>query len=260
MHDDILISLFGGALLLVMFSVFIVTFFIINRRKKQQLEMDKQLMAKAFTENLLKTKLEIQEQTIKTISEEIHDNIGQVLSLAKLNLGTVPAHQEQSINIKLDNTKKLVSKAISDLRNLSRSLYGDRINELGLVEATSNELKILEQSGQVETNLKIVGEPFKLAPQKELVLFRIMQEALNNAIKYSKSNLIEVELNFASLSFMICVRDFGVGFDMSKLENGKRGVGTKSMISRAELIGAHIDIISQPGNGTTICAILPLEN
>lgn len=259
MQNDFLLALYGGIALLIMFSVFIITFFFINKRKKEQLVLEKQLLTKTYTENLLKTKLEIQEQTIKTISEEIHDNIGQVLSLAKLNLSTIPPQNEEAMNVKLENTKNLVAKAINDLRNLSRSLYGDRISEMGLIEATQNELKIIEQTGQVITHLKLTGEPYKLSPQKELVLFRIMQEALNNAIKYSKSKNLEVELNFAFPNFKLCVQDFGIGFNISALQNAAKGVGTKSMMSRAELIGGKLDIISQPGNGTTICAIVPKD-
>jgi len=96
-------------------------------------------MKSQFEQELLQTQIEIQEQTLKTISQEIHDNVGQVLSLAKLNLNTFEANPEG----KLKNTKELVSKAINDLRDLSRSLHGEKIGEIGLQEAIVNELKIL---------------------------------------------------------------------------------------------------------------------
>ena len=80
-------------------------------------------MQSQFQQSLLQTQLEIQEQTLKNISEEIHDNVGQVLSLAKLNLFTFENDKEP----KLQSTTNLVSKAINDLRNLSRSMHGDII-------------------------------------------------------------------------------------------------------------------------------------
>ena len=153
-----------------------------------------------------------------------------------------------------------MSKAINDLRDLSRSLHGDKIAELGLTEAISNELKILQNTGQYNTELKIIGESYKLQPQKEMVLFRIFQEALNNAIKHSKSKKINVLLKYETNKFSLAINDDGVGFNKEALDVFQSGIGLKSMQDRAALIGAMFTLHSVPGNGTLITIELLKDN
>lgn len=235
------------------FAAFVVmlAYFFISRKNK--LLQEKQLMKTQFEQELLQTQLEIQEQTLKNISEEIHDNVGQVLSLAKLNLNTFDHNPEK----KLQSTKELVSKAINDLRNLSRSLHGDKIAETGIREAIRHELHILQNTGQYETNLMVSGEPFKLEPQQEMVLFRIVQEALHNAVKHAKASRMNVTLTYTAVSFSMTILDNGTGFDTQTLEASETGIGLKSMRNRAALIGGTLFIRSGPGNGTSILVELP---
>ena len=125
-----------------------VKLFLVYRKNQHA----KESQIENLNQALLYTQIE-QEQTLKTIAQEIHDNIGQALSLAKLNLNTFPAISDASIQTKLDDTKESVSKAIVDLRDLSRSMHGNKINDLGLEEAIAGELKILKNTGQFSTNL-----------------------------------------------------------------------------------------------------------
>ena len=241
----------GGTILVIFLVAGIVAFLFLFSRRNWKHQTEKQLMKTQFQQALLQTQLEIQEQTLKTISEEIHDNVGQVLSLAKLNLNTFETNPEK----KLTHTKQLISKAINDLRDLSRSMHGDRIAELGLQQSVADELQILENSGEFKAHLKITGEPYKLPPQKEMVLFRIVQEALNNCIKYSKAKNITLQMNYAAESFSLFVTDDGTGFDT----NIKTGIGLKSMQNRATLIAGNFSIQSSAGKGTAICITLLKE-
>lgn len=211
-------------------------------------------MKSQFEQELLQTQIEIQEQTLKTISQEIHDNVGQVLSLAKLNLNTFEANPEG----KLKNTKELVSKAINDLRDLSRSLHGDKIAEIGLQEALTNELRVLQNTGQFETQLKVTGETYKLEPQKEMVLYRIVQEALHNSVKHAKAARLQVFVNYQPALFILTITDDGRGFDLSGLQFSKTGIGLKSMNNRAALIGGKFSIDSAAGKGTSISIEIPV--
>ncbi len=229
---------------------FCIVFFVFFVNRRQHFRQ-KKLLETQFQQELLQTQLEIQEQTLKTISEEIHDNVGQVLSLAKLNLNTFEINPEK----KLTDTKQLISKAINDLRDLSRSMHNDRIAELGLQQSIADELQILQNTGQFATHLQITGKSYKLPPQKEMVLFRIVQEALNNCIKYSKAKNITVELNYDKGDFLLYITDDGIGFDTQV----KTGIGLKSMQNRAALIGAEFSIQSAIENGTAITIILPKQ-
>ena len=249
----ILFSLFA---LLLISIIIIAAVLYYNRRKKHSHE--KKIMQSEFQEELLRTQIEIQEQTLKNISQEIHDNIGQVLSLAKLNLNTFPPTTHPDILARANDTRQLVSKAIHDLRDLSRSMHGDRLTEIGLKTAIENELKILENTGQYNTIFNITGTPFKLQAQKETVLFRMVQESLNNIIKHAKAKNITVAVNYLNHRFVLSVTDNGLGFNASELSATEKGIGLKSMENRAGLIGGEFSITSSAGKGTTIAIELPV--
>ena len=240
------IYIFFIFLLLVFF--FILTFVVRYRKRIKE----KQQMQSEFSQALLQTQLEIQEQTLKNISQEIHDNIGQVLGVAKINLNTFANIKEEADVIKLNDTKALLSKAIRDLRDLSRSMHGDRIAELGLMAAIENELKILENSGQYKTSLKITGDVYRQNSQKEMVIFRIMQEALHNCVKHAKARNIDVLMNYDDSQFSFDITDNGNGFDMNALSASDKGIGLRSMQNRAALIGAVVTVDSIVGSGTSI--------
>ena len=246
-----------GTIIVIFFVAFVVMLSYLFTTKKNKLIQEKQLMKTQFEQELLQTQIEIQSQTLQTISQEIHDNVGQVLSLAKLNLGTIEVPENTSNQTKINDTKQLVSKAINDLRDLSRSLYGNKIAELGLADAIDNELKILQNSGQFKTSFKKTGEPFKLEPQKEMVVYRMLQESLNNAIKHSKAQNIDVVLKYETGGFRLRMTDDGIGFDTSIQPATQLGMGLKSMQNRAALIGAKLSVLSSKNNGTSINIELP---
>ncbi|MFN8242775.1 MAG: histidine kinase [Ferruginibacter sp.] len=247
-EEKILILAIIGALVTIILCLAVLAFIVIFQRKKVQHFAE----ANRHKEELLRTQLEIQEQTLKTISEEIHDNVGQVLSLVKLNLGTVDNPEDPKIR----DTKALVSKAINDLRNLSRSMHSDIIAESGLQVSLQNELAIIENTRQFLTGLQVNGIPYRLDKQKEMVIFRIAQEALHNAIKYSKAKNICVDIHYSPAAFSLLVKDDGVGFG----GNTGSGIGFKSMQNRARIIGAELLVESSPGNGTEVKLLLPLVN
>ena len=124
----------GTSIFLVLALLFIAFVSMAAQKRKRMLHQQ-QLMKTAFEKELLETKLEIQEQTLRTISQEIHDNVGQVLSLAKLNLNTLDMNAGDKQE-KINRSIELVSKAINDLRDLSRSINGDKLSELGSVSYT----------------------------------------------------------------------------------------------------------------------------
>lgn len=241
----------GTVVFLVLAALFV--FFIVStiQRKRRLMAAQKEMQAK-HTEALLKTEIEIKEQTLKTISQEIHDNVGQVLSLAKLNLNTLDFDTGISKEEKVEKSIQLVSKAINDLRELSRSLNGDKIADLGLKEAIANELQIIKNTGMFDTKLTVDGDSYPLAPHVETVAFRIVQESLNNAVKHSKAKNIEVMIGYHPSECSIIIMDDGEGFDADKLEAAQTGIGLKNMQSRAQLINAYFNLEALPGQGTRV--------
>lgn len=242
------------AIFLALGVVLLLFYFLFKQKQKTH-----QLKIAALNEQLLKTEIEIQEQTLKNVSQEIHDNIGQVLSLAKLNLGIIGKFDPGQDDQKLLATKELISKAINDLRDLARSMHGEKIAEIGLQNAVDNELKILQNTGQFQTHLKVEGIPYKLNPHAQMILFRIMQEALHNELKHSKAKNIYVDFTYSPLEFILLLKDDGVGFNMEKLHSSETGIGLKSMKNRASLIGGEFSINSSENNGTSIIIKVPKD-
>ncbi|HEY5368914.1 MAG TPA: ATP-binding protein [Hanamia sp.] len=232
-----------------------------NHRKHKHL-LEKQSMQSNFQHELLQTQLEIQEQTLKNISQEIHDNIGQALSLVKLNINTMNYNEPILLQNKINDSKSLITKAIQDLRDLSKSLDTDYVVELGLSRAIEYELEMIKKNGEFQIQFNITGKPYRLENQKELILFRIVQEALHNIIKHAKATAINVELIFEAELVTLKIEDNGNGFDTSPLENNnysKFGLGLRNMENRANIINATFKLTSTLDEGTIITLALPVQ-
>lgn len=258
-YDIISIILSTSFTLLI--ACFIIIFIVIYQKRHQRYIRERQELQTGFQQILLESQLEIQEQTLQTISQEIHDNIGQVLSLAKLNLGTMDTNRPDQLHQKIEDSKSLIGKAIQDLRDISKSLNTDYVSEMGLLQALEYELEMLKKSGGLTATLTTEGAYIKLEGQKELIIFRIVQEVINNIIKHAKANTIRVDLTYAPTRFTISVTDDGTGFDLSPLhaaQNSRFGLGIRNMHKRAQLIGAEFTIASTLGAGTTVSLLLPL--
>jgi two-component system, NarL family, sensor kinase len=245
--------------LLVGFLVAVIIVFVLEFKKRQNRQ--RELLNAQFQQELLRTQLEIQEQTFRNISQEIHDNIGQVLTLAKLNLNTITNHSvSEDINNKLTSSKDLITKAIQDLRDLSKSLNTEFISEAGLLKSIEYELELLRRTGSIQIISMQEGEYYALPQQKELILFRIFQEVLNNIMKHSQATEIKVILNFQPNHFSLEILDNGDGFNSNEVEqNGQYGLGIKNMQNRSKIIGANFTINSQPGKGTAVRIDLPVS-
>lgn len=254
--EEIKLLINAITIILLLLGIFFLLFFLLYK-KKQNIQQKKIL---DLNKEILQSQLEIQEQTLQNISQEIHDNIGQILSLTKLNLGTMDIDKPDQLRQKIEDSKKLVGKAIQDLRDLSKSLNTDYVSDMGLPEAINYELEMIRKSGAYTTTLQTEGLPVKLEAQKELIIFRIIQEVINNIIKHAKANTIHIQLTYTPETFSITVNDNGSGFDLTPLnagDNSKFGLGLRNMHKRAGLIGAEFTIASSLGAGTTVTLILP---
>jgi len=243
-----------GSIVLALVAIFIISFMFIYSKRHNRHLMEKKEMQSQFQQELLRTQMEIQEQTFKTISQEIHDNIGQVLSLAKMNLSKFEMDRLNSDEAVL-SAKNLVSKAVSDLRDLSKTLNTDTISTIGLMKSIELELKLVEKTTGIKTLIQETGNPQMLAPQQELILFRIVQESLHNSIKHASPTLLSVVANFEDEKFHLTVADDGKGFNFSNVQG--EGSGLRNMQSRSKLIDAEWKLESATGKGTQIHIMIP---
>lgn len=246
----------SSSLLLILIFFFLLIFQYHKRRLHHANELHR--VRQAYDNALMQSQLEIQEQTFKVIAQEIHDNIGQMLSLAKLNLNTLNLEQKEKALSKVSDAKELVSKAIQDLRDLSRTLNTDHIAALGLVRAIDNELQLLQKSGVVQTGMEVTGKVVKADPQKELILFRIVQEAIHNVIKHAQATMVAVTAAYEDNLLKLSIVDDGVGFNGG--DGRADGSGLTNMRSRSQIIGAQLHIDSCAGKGTNITIQLPINS
>ncbi|MBI3139724.1 MAG: sensor histidine kinase [Sphingobacteriales bacterium] len=252
----------GSCLFFILIFGFFIFFYIKIKQRHNRLLLNEQKVKSEFEQALLRTQLEIREQTLKIISEEIHDNIGQALSLAKLKLNTLKYDRPDLLVEKINDSRDLVSKAIQDLRDLSRSLNTDGIASLGLVRALEQELELFRKTG-FYTRLHVQGSSRKLEPEKELIIFRILQESLNNIIRHAEANSITVSIVYLDNRLELQIQDDGKGASMEQLDmegNSNRSLGLRNMSSRAKMIGGTFSIKSEPGNGTIIKLNIPFNN
>lgn len=258
---DLLLALVFVTLIILLLLIFTILLLLKYRKKRNYHLLEKQQLQSDFQHELLRSQLEIQEQTLKNISQEIHDNIGQVLTLAKLNLSTVPDFNSKELQEKISDSRDLISKAIQDLRDLSKSLNADFVIENGLMKSIQHELNLFKKIGGLQTNFAQEGLTYSLSTHKELILFRIFQEALNNIMKHAKASLVSVVVKFDPNLFRLEMTDNGVGFEIHNINNDdheKPGLGIGNMKNRSHVIGATYSISSDPGKGTSIKITLPL--
>lgn len=236
-------------------SGFIIYFIVLYRNRQLKNEQERDALRSAFQQELLRTQIEMQDQTLNYISGEIHDNITQVLSFVKLSLAMPENISESDKQLKIKESRELISQTITDLRDLSKSLSYDHITSLGLSKTIKIEVERVNKSGLINASFILDGEAYPLGNQPELVLFRIFQEALNNVLKHSGAKHFTVCLQYQADLFNLTLKDDGVGFSMG-LPNGKNGSGLKNITNRAALIGGSATITSSPGNGCDIAVTL----
>ena len=248
-------------LFLLIVAIGIIMLVLVYQKKQLQYLSEKEQLKVTFEKEILESKLEIQEQTLKNISQEIHDNIGQILSLAKLTINTMDHTEPETLQEKINDSKQLVGKAIQDLRDLSKSLDTDYVTEMGLIKSIEYEFQLIKKTGSCETYLIQEGNPYRLSHQHELILFRIFQEVMNNIIKHAKASSITVNVSYFPENFLFQINDDGQGFDLFRYgtEIEKSGLGIRNMQNRSRLMGAAFNIDSEPGKGTTIKITLPLS-
>jgi PAS domain S-box-containing protein len=201
---------------------------------------------------------DVQEEERKRIAYELHDDTAQYLAILKLELDSLLQSkkiQDPQVAEKLQFLEKDASRAIDDVRRYSHELRPAVLDRLGLLAALEQVAEDINKLKQITVELTVEGEEQPLSEDIRLGLFRIAQEATNNARKHSKASLATIRLDFLDNSVRLTVQDNGVGFDTQKAPNFstlKGSLGLTSMQERAKLIGANLIIDSQPGQGTRI--------
>ena len=191
--------------------------FRIYLKRKNKLILEKAINGIAFEKTLLNSKLEIQEQTLSHISKEIHDNILQVLGLARLHLNRMEVDGDVQKIVLIDEQ---MGNAIADLRNLSHSLNPDVIRNTGWIKATQRLLADLEKTGTCKVSFSVEENLPVLEDEKHIILFRMIQEIINNIIKHAGARHLKFTAIKTQGQISVAIEDDGKGFELDKIVKG----------------------------------------
>lgn len=256
-EQQVFLAFILGTLLLTILTISLGLFLIEHKKKQRKNRLQQQQLEFDYQNQLLQARLTEQEKSMTLISEEIHDNIGQVLGLAKMYLHNVLAETTTSKGKKFGTmAEELLTKAIDDLRDISHSLNSELLQRTGLNNSLEREITFLQETTSIHCAFKVEGEPYPLAREKNVLVFRIAQETLQNAVKHAKAKNIDLVVKYGNDLFTMIIKDDGIGFNLSAARENN-SLGLRNMISRADLLKGTIDINTTRSMGTIITLQIP---
>jgi two-component system NarL family sensor kinase len=245
--SEVVLILVGSTGIILVLTTLIVTSLFISEKRKFRHRRELSEMKINYEREVYRTQLETQAQTFETISRELHDNVGMLISMAMVHL------KSSTADGKMKETESLLDEALLVLRDISRSINPENIQKMGLSQAIRNETERIRRSRMFRASFVVEGEEFSIEPQKQIILFRIVQESLNNAIRHARASEVSVTLRFSFPALSLSIKDDGRGFINQPGQGSTlHHSGLTNMQKRAKLIGAQLHIQSELDKGTNI--------
>ncbi|MGH2838450.1 MAG: sensor histidine kinase, partial [Thermoleophilaceae bacterium] len=195
-----------------------------------------------------------QEEERKRVARDLHDEVNQALTAILLRLEALAHLAPPRLRDELSETKTLANQAMEELLQLARQLRPTALDDHGLVPAIEDQLRRFKAQYGIDTSLSTRGELDDLGNDKQLVLYRVTQEALNNIVRHAKAQTVSVDITRIDGTVALEVADDGAGFALGKED---RGLGLEGMAERARMVDGQFDIESAPGRGTTLRLLVP---
>lgn len=251
MESSALLVLFiAGTSLLSLFAFFLVIYLQVQKRKQNRFRIEKEQLE----QEVLRTGLEVKEQAINTMSRELHDNIGSRLNAVMRFLHVIQATEDKNTVAELvKESQGLLGEVIKDARNISHVLNSDYVMNHGLVEAVQKEVDFVKRSAGINAMVLVEGDYYNFNSGHELIVFRMIQEAISNTIKYAKATNLRISMRYTERLFELKITDNGTGFDT---DTAADGIGLANMKNRARMLKADFALLSKPGEGTTLLLTL----
>lgn len=236
---------------MLILSFFVVLFVILYQRRQIQAQREFWDMEQSYSRKLLDTAINTEEKERKRIAQDLHDDIGTMLSLTKFNLNQIP-HSPSDSESALAQARTLLEETILSVRRITSELVPATLDRFGLASAID---EFLDRVGEHETMrlnfICRIPDPVKIAPKTDLIFYRICQEVVNNAIKHSHCDVIEILLFQTESDTVLSIRDNGRGFDYNEKKRADHsGHGIRNIESRASVIDAALKVESAHGKGT----------
>lgn len=255
--NEIILTIILFNLFFILFIVGILIFIQQYRLKKKEHLLMLQTQHEDHQKELLSTQLEIQNQTMQHIGREIHDNVGQKLTLASLYTQQLAfENKAPHINDSIENISNIINESLSELRELSKTLTDNSIETKSISELIAAEAKKISELNLCEVRFDSSPIFVNASYQTKTIVLRITQEFIQNSIKHAKCSLITIDLKSDDNSIQLTLQDDGIGFDITQTKGN--GIGLANMKKRTELIHGTFALESRPNHGTQLTVILPL--
>jgi len=223
---------------------------------KELTRVEKELVEQQLGQQkiITETTIQTQEKEREELAKELHDNINQILASVKMYLNMAKTDETRRIEL-VDRSYDNVNYAIEEIRKLCKSLVAPSLGDIGLKEAVFELAEEVNLTRQFRVDVDFKGKRPELDPGLKLMLYRIVQEQMNNIIKYAKASKAVIKFKFDPASIRLCITDNGVGFDPSKKATG---IGLKNIRARVEFYSGKLNVISAPGEGCALEIIIPV--
>lgn len=204
--------------------------------------------------------IDAEEKERQRIGKDLHDGVGQLLSAARMNvanLENVFSQQpiQQQTNFK--NAVDLIDESVKEVRVISHNMMPNMLIKSGLAKAVREFIDKIASTGKLKIELQAIGLDQRLSQNTENILFRVLQEIVNNIIKHAQATEVSIQLIRHDNEIVLLVEDNGVGFDTKNI-NAFDGIGLRNIQSRIEYLNGTVDFDSQPNKGTTVNIQVPI--
>jgi len=254
-QDEVILILITSTVLILLLGTIVVIALLIQKKRKMQYQKQLSDMQVHYESTLLQTKLKIMEETFGAISQNLHDNIGSNISTAMLLLYRDEHITETEYEINRQESLGILDKVVDDLKNISHSLNPDYLEKIGLNEAIKHRIDQLSKTKKYKIDFQFNEAPRRLNRQKQLILYYVFQEAINNINTHASAGIITLRLMYDTAKMLLQVRDDGKGIDPGK--HHTHGAGLMNMKNHAEIIGGTLTIKSENRKGTHISLTVP---
>lgn len=200
--------------------------------------------------------IEATEKERKRVAEDLHDGLGQLLSTAKLNLTAIEGVEDTEEYKNINTSIAILDEACQEVRHISHNMMPGTLIRLGLVSAVREQARKVNESGKILVTVTVSGFENRMDESREIAIYRVMQELLNNAIRYANATDIGIKLEQQADGYLFTISDNGQGFDPRLLEKSK-GIGWRNIQSRIDLLQGNIDLKTAPGKGTIFNIWIP---
>lgn len=246
--------------ILIFLALLVVLYLMYNRYKLNQAN---KLQSEIIKQQDLASRaiIEAEENERKRIAGDLHDGIGQLFSAVKMNLSGLTDRitmQDEDTKLLYDKTIAMVDESCTEVRSISHNMMPNVLLKYGLATAIRDFISKID-SRKLKVFLELEGINTSLDSSVETVLYRVIQESVNNVIKHSNASRLDIQINKDDDGISVSIEDNGKGFDTTKAEKFE-GIGLKNIITRVQLIKGFVEWDSSPDNGTLVSIFIPNTN